>query len=546
MDFNTSNVLKNIPINLELLKVEEPDLVKMGKVTDTLIFDKLGNFAEAGLFSTKIFGNVGSAYRSRVFGYIDLKTSILHPLIYTVIISLKSFYKQIAEGTVTAVWNEATQEFEKSNSPEASTGYHFFYSHVDKMKFVRNNSTKRGFLIDLYEKSVQEKTYMMRYLLVIPAGLRDFTVDGNGKSQEDEINAIYRKFLFQSSIIDMAASKKVPEVYDAARIGLQNNVVTLFLYIKSLLEGKNKHILSKWLSRKVFNSTRNVASNFVERVDSIDHPNRLNYNTAFIGIHQFLRCLVPKSLFEIKEKYIRDIFIENSNRAILTNAKTLKKEEVLNTHIQKDYDMWTSADGIEKVIANLINLDIRDLPITVNKGKHYLGLLYRDTKCFKFFQDIDELPEGFSPDNVKPITLVEFLYMSIYRLSGKYPGFITRYPITGWGSIFPCMVKVITTTDSSVLTELNDMWAPSEHVAASFPTRNGDYFNTTSVHSSHNASLDLDFDGDLVSCTLVLADESITEVTNYLNSKEYYINDSGKLNFSCNTDILSAALSFMT
>lgn len=541
-----TNSLRKLPINIDLLKVEERDLVKLGRVKTGEIFDNMGNFHVEGLFSTALFGNIGSEYRNRVFGYIDLGITILHPLIYYTVITLKSYYKQIAEGKVTAIFDEKTKSFIKSTSKEAKTGYNFFITHVAKLKFEKNESDQRSFLIDLFTKAIKEDKLTARYILVLPAGLRDYVVDPTGKPQEDEINTYYRKLIFQSNLIDSASVKKAPEVYDSVAAGLQTLSLELFIYIKSLLDGKHKLILGKWLTRKIFNSTRNVSSNGIEKVTNINDKNRLGYNDCYSGIHQYLRMLVPKSIYEIKGKYIRDIFIENSNHAFLTNAKTLKREEVLNTHIQKEYDLWTSADGIEKLISNLGSLDIRHMPVVLNKGKHYLGLVYRDKKYFKFFQDIDDVPAEFDRSKVTPVTLTEFFYMSIYHLSGKYPALVTRYPITGFGSIYPVYVKLLTTIDSEVLEELTPDWQPSGNIATSYPLTGHEFYNTTSVHYSRYDAMTLDTDGDTLSLTAVLSDEAIDEINALLNTKEYYVSSSGKLNFDPGTAVINSVLSFMT
>lgn len=538
--------LKKLPIDIDLLQVKENELPRVGRITDMQIFDQNGNFHQNGLFSTTLFGNVGSEYRNRTFAYIDLGVTIIHPLIYYAIINLKSFYKQIMDGTAMAVFNPKTKEFEKSNLAEAKTGYNFFFSYITELKFERNESDKRNFLIQLFEKSIRENTYSMKYLLVLPAGLRDYIVDPSGKPQEDEVNTYYRKILAQSNLIDPSSVKKAPEVYDNLASGIQKMVLELFEYLKSLLEGKHKLILGKWLTRKIFNSTRNVLSNAVEKIDRIDDHNHLGYNDVLAGLHQFIRATMPKSTYEIRTKYIKQIFVENTTSAQLTNAITLQKEEVLNAHIQKDYDLWTSSDGLEKVVASLSNMDMRDIPVVLNKGKHYLGLVYQDAKVFKFFQDIRELPEGLSKDNVRPVSISEFMYMSVYHMSGKYPGLLTRYPISGFGSIYPCFIKLGTTMHSLRLEELDENWQPSGNIAHSFPKAGEEYYNTTSVHPSHIAALDADFDGDTVSLTALLTDEAVSEVTDYLGKKEYYFSDSGALTFSSDTDILSAVLAYMT
>lgn len=543
MDINS---LQKLPINIDLLRVLDVDLNKLNEVKEIQIFDNHNNFHSEGLFSTTIFGNIGTEYRNRTFAYVDLKIDILHPLIYFAVISLKSFYKQILDGSVLAIWNEKTKEFEKSNSEEARTGYNFFYEHINELKFEKNESEKRSFLVDLFNKAIKEDKYKLRYFLVLPAGIRDFSLDNNGKPQEDEINTFYRKLLFQSSIIDNSIAKKTPEVYDSTRNSLQKITLDIFEYIKSLLEGKHKLILGKWLTRKIFNSTRNVLSNPIEKANNINDPNRLGYNETYVGLHQFLKSLMPKTIYEIKNKFIKDIFIENNSFAYLTNIKTLKREEVLNSHIQKDYDMWISSDGIEKVIANFGNLDLRHLPVTLNKGKHYLGLIYNDGKYFKFLQDIDSVPEGFDKSKVSPITLSEFLYISIFHLSDKYPGLVTRYPITGYGSIYPTKLKLKTTNVYESLEELDSEWKPTGNIAYSFPVRNKDFFNTISVNVSHYGSLGADVDGDTLSLIALTSDEAIEEIEDYLKKKEYYISPENKFYFSIDTDTLDAVLNFMT
>lgn len=535
-----------LPVNLELLHIQERDLIKLGRITDPQIFDNNNNFHPEGLFSTTIFGAVGSEYRNRVFGYIDLNAVVLHPLVYISICELKSLYKQIMDGTTLAIFDSKTKDFVKSNDPKANTGYSFFLKHIEELKFESGESDKRTNAIKVVMDAIKAKKHLLRYVMVMPAGLRDYIVDPSGKPQEDEINTFYRRLLSLSNIVDSNVAKKTPDVYDNLYVTMQNNLVDLFNYLKSLLEGKNKLVLGKWLSRKVFNSTRNVLSGSVDNTRRLTDKNRLSYNECLIGIHQFARGVVPKSTYEIRNKYIRDVFIENNNMAYLTNVKTLKREEVLNTHIQKEHDMWTSSDGIEKVIASLGNLDMRHNPVTFNKGKHYLGLLYRDSKYFKFLQDIDDLPEGYDKSKVEPVSLAEIVYMSLFHLNGEIPGLITRYPVQGYGGIYPAFIKFTTTFKVEMLEELDNNWQPTGNVATNFPIRGLDFFNTTSVHPSHLGRLGADFDGDTISVTPILADDVKEEIKGLFNKRSYYISDSNDMHFNMNVDVIESVLTYMT
>jgi len=218
----------------------------------------------------------------------------------------------------------------------------------------------------------------MRYHLVLPAGLRDYTVDESGKPQEDEINSYYRKLLYQSSLIEPMLYKREKRTFDSVRYSIQNLALDIFDYLTSLLEGKNKLILGKWVTRKIFNSTRNVLSSAIEDISSIDDDSRLEFNNCYVGLHQFARVCMPRTIYELRNNILKDIFIENNDFSILVDVKTLKRVEVVNNHIQKDYDMWTTVDGIERIVANFGNLYIRHNPILLGNNKYYLALVYND------------------------------------------------------------------------------------------------------------------------------------------------------------------------
>lgn len=534
------------PVNIALLRVKDTDLSRLGQIKELQIFGQGNNFHPEGLFSTQIFGAIGSEHRTRMFGYIDLRYPILHPMVYKTIVNLKSFYKGIMDGSTTAVWNAKLRQFEKSNDPDAQTGYTFFLKHVADLKFEMNASDKRTEAIKFFNKAVGEDKHLLRYLLVMPAGLRDYTIAPNGKPEEDEANSFYRRILAQSQLVDAEIARRSPQAYDNVYSNLQKSLVELYEYIQSLLEGKHKLILGKWLSRKTFNSTRNVITASVNEPSHINDANRIGMNDIGVGLHQFLRAAAPKTLYEIRTRYVQSVFSENNTFAYMTNLKTLQKEEVLNSHVQKDYDRWMTTDGLETVIANFARQDTRHLPVYTNRGKHCMGLLYNDGKHVKFFQDIRDLPEHLDKKHVAPITMTELLYMSVGRLSGKLPGFVTRYPIQGYGGIYPAFMKLFTTTKYKQVRELDDQWQPTDDVFHCLPEKGSIFFNGLTVHQSHMALLGADFDGDTMSLQAVLSDEAIAEVTNLLKSKNYYLNNERRMHFSNSTDILDATLAFMT
>lgn len=534
------------PIHVDILQLTGQIAQRLGQVTEMQIFQDSVNFHQQGLFSTTIFGAVGNQARNRTFGFIDLRCTLLHPIVYKSLCSTKALYKQILSGAATAIWNDKLKDFEKSSAPEAQTGYTFFMRHYDALVLLKNDSDKRNFNIDFLTKQKEKGAHVLRYLLVMPAGLRDYIVSPDGKPEEDAVNAIYRRLIAQAQLVDPLLAAKTPDVYDNIYASLQSALSELYEHILSLLHGKNKLILGKWLTRKIFNSTRNVITAYVDQSEHINSASRLRSTETAIGLFQFLRAAAPKTLYELKNGYATKIFIEGSQMAYLTNAKTWKKEQVLGAHIQKEYDQWTSLQGLESVIANFSDHAMRHLPVMLGKGTYTLALLYNDGKYVKLLSGIEELPEDKSKEHVSAVTFAEMLYMGVAHLNREIPAFVTRYPINGYGGIYPSMMKLDTTSRYVQREELGEDWLPTGKVYPAFPIRGEEFMNGMSVHMSHMSLLGADFDGDKMSLTAVLSDEAIEEVKKTIYSTKYYMSDERKIVFSNSADVIDAVLDFMT
>ena len=82
-----------------------------------------------------------------------------------------------------------------------------FLKHFQELEFEARPSTSREFAIKLVNQN--KKNCLMNKLIVMPAGLRDFTIEPSGKREEDEINGIYRQILSISNIM-VALMKQLP------------------------------------------------------------------------------------------------------------------------------------------------------------------------------------------------------------------------------------------------------------------------------------------------------------------------------------------------
>ena len=162
-------------------------------------------------------------------------------------------------------------------------------------------------------------------------------------------------------------------------------------------------------------------------------------------------------------------------------------------------------------------------------------------------QDIDEVPEGRDKKHVSPITFAELLYCSTYRISDTIPSFLTRYPVTSYGSIYPTYIYLKSTVKAHVRQELDDTWQPVDgKVANEFPIYQEPFFNSLGPATSHLQRLGADFDGDTCSLISLLTEESKAEIAKKLNSKNFYVAPDGRMAFSPGDDIIDLTLRCIT
>lgn len=481
-----------VPFNIEILKVDKERTAHLRPVTSMDYFENVdGNLHDDGLFSIPIFGRMGDPVRDLKFSFIDIRTEIFHPVIYQRLCQIKGLYKGIMAGSHYAVWDNRIKDFLPSNEVDGQTGYSFFMQYWKEINFPRNSSDKREFRIKVVEKFRDRAT--VDRILVMPAGLRDIEIGDDGQEVVADINAIYRKILSTARTISNTDYAKTSNIYDLQRHMLQQSFNEIYEFIKKMLTGKEGFLQAKFTSRRVFNGTRNVITAMDTALRYLGDPKAPKYTDTIVGIHQAAKGLLPVTIHQLKNGFIRSVFNYGDNRAMLTNPKTLKSELVeLDS---ESYDRWNTVEGLEKIINQLNWETLRSKALKV--ANYYLGLIYvpKDRKVFKFLHGIEELPEGADPKDCRPINLIELIYLSGYRVWNNYFAFVTRYPVTGVGSCFPASLYVKTTVVSENRKELNENWEidPEAPEALEFPVYEPlAYVDSHIIHSTRLAGLGAD------------------------------------------------------
>lgn len=473
-------MINKTPLNIYLLDNSKSRVAGLLPVTTMDIYSLGGRYNPNGLYSEEIFGPPGSDFRQQNISYIDMRCYVMHPKIYQELVRLKGLYNGIITGNSYAIWDAEKNDFIRSDIIDGKTGYSFFMSHFHDIIYASNDSDIRQMRIDLLNKSHDKCMY--RYLIVIPAGLRDIEVKDGSRVTEDDINNLYRKVLRASNTISVYNHNEDDPIYDTVRSTLQNNFNEIYNYIESILEGKKGFILSKWAARNLHGGTRNVITAMDPSAEKLGSQNAIKVTDTVMGLHQYLKGTSEVSIFNIKNGPMANIILNLPNPIYVVDKVTLKRKQIVPS--SKTIETWGTESGIEETVDKFAKFDSREKPIYIDND--YAALIYRDKKYFKVFYDIDELPHNLNKANVKPLSWTEMFYISVYKQSKKVAAYITRYPITTLGSIYPSTIFLKTTVKSETLQLLDDDWKPTEKndLALSMPIKGEKFVESMSPHIS--------------------------------------------------------------
>lgn len=472
------------PFNLGPLILTATDCRSIEQVKVPDVFEgSTESFHDEGLFSNRIFGNVGSEQRDSTVAYIDLKLPVIHPFMLKLLFQLKSFYKDLIGGKVYATWDETEKDFVIANAIEGRTGFFFFLTHWKSIVFKRTSSRLRDEKIAYYEK--YKNMSEMDKLIVYPAGLRDVQVDETGRVKKDAVNDIYASLIGMSNAISSDSSRN-SDLMDTTRLSLQNGVNKVYDHFDSLIGGKGGSIQKKLTSRTLSYGTRNVVTPFGAGTVNGSSEHSPNTNDTIIGLYQLMNALLPYVQTWMIDRWTNSVFSNSEGYANLINPDTLKPEQVRVS--PETVDRWTTSAGVSQLIDNFQYPKLRNKPVLI-EGR-YLALIYQSGTRFKVMSTIDELPEGseYSVDDVHPMTYIEMFYLCNYQAWNKWPILPTRYPVEGNGSIYASKVFLRTTLSSFQLYELGEDWKPlgEDHLALTYPDiTSSEYMDAMSVHPCH-------------------------------------------------------------
>lgn len=513
------------PTNLKLL---DPRTIVPGvfkPITSTDAFEGMTqNLNDDGLYSIEIFGKVGSKERDKTEAFIDVKLPIFNPTYLKALILVKALYQGILRGAEYAVFDEEKGDFIKSNILEGQSGFSFFVAKLREIVFSTTDSYKRGqrvkLLVDFRDIAMTDK------VIVIPAGLRDIQFGANGAPTEPEITELYRALIFRTRVILGGKGDAENPLYDSVRWGVQTAFNDIDQYLFDLLQGKGGILQRRMSTRGVVGGTRNVITARKVSRKNLKTKMLVSPNSVDMGLFQGLLNYQYVCAHGVMTEYLTNVFTIGNQSAKLVNKKTLEFEYVeVSPNI---VDKWTTFTGINKLFNGFADASIRNKEIVID-GR-YLMLVYDDGKDVCVLHDINDLVEGKDKKFVRPITYMEFFYLSCYKAITDQVSQQTRYPIIGIGSIFPAAVNLITTEGAGERTIREPYDWSERDTCYSYPSRREkqDFFDAMSVDPSREAGLDSDHDGDQLNSNSVCAEDSKEQVKELFGKRSYYISGTGR------------------
>lgn len=196
-----------------------------------------------GLFGELVFGRTVIERRRR-FGLIDLHCRVIHPDAFRLLKRLSRSIEDIVLMKESYSFDEETKMFVKD--PKGRSGMGFLLEYFDKVQFRLDTPERKR----IYEV-VKKQPIFMRYLLVLPAGLRPISQEHR---QLSSINEQYMSILKLSNSLALSTSPSLTDSLIAEMQKLLNELWDLL----SQINKKSGIIRHDLMGKRVDFSARGV------------------------------------------------------------------------------------------------------------------------------------------------------------------------------------------------------------------------------------------------------------------------------------------------
>lgn len=524
---NMSVVGPNSPMKLNIQTQAIIDnnikILKLGQVTNAVSFEKGDIPTTTGLFSEIIFGTTQDERRNK-WGWIDLKTKVIHPYIYEILTRIQQNIDKCCRGE--GAWRidghhqlVPAKESDPDYNPD-NTGMDWFIENYSKIKFRRNGSRERDERLDFLATFAPGEIFIDKWF-VMPVFYRDVENKSGSKMQIPPINDMYIDVIRYANSIEM---ETIGFINNMAKYNLEKTLIAIRKKFQSLLE-KSKGFFHQYVMGKNQDyGIRSVISCAV--LDQYDKPSECPIDMIHSGIPLAEVCT---AIFPFIVRWISNFLINNFEANItiwpIIDPKT---NEVIDTIKAEDVMSMYTPEYIKKRINKWIdNYESRFDPVEIpaNDGKlhnvRFTGVPYSGR------------PSNINAATIskRSFTWTDLLYVAAEECIRDKAIWIVRYPIASHMNTFPSKVHVLSTIETMPIQFDGRVYpyypvikpnTPKSVVSTSFN-------DTITMSNMYLDAMTGDYDGDTVSGRVPFTVEANEESEGIINSVKQYLNAQGSL-----------------
>ena len=497
-------------------------ILKLGQVTNTVSFENGDIPTATGLFSEIIFGTTQDERRNK-WGWIDLKTKVIHPYIYEVLTRIQQNIDKCCRGE--GAWRiDGHHQLvpAKPTDPdynEDNTGMDWFIENYSKIKFRRNGSRERDERLDFLATFAPGEIFIDKWF-VMPVFYRDVENKSGSKMQIPPINDLYIDVIRYANSIEM---ETIGFINNMAKYNLEKTLIAIRKKFQSLLE-KSKGFFHQYVMGKNPDyGIRSVISCAV--LDQYDKPDECPIDMIHSGIPLAEVCT---AVFPFIVRWISNFMTNNFEASTNIIPVIDKSGKLVSLYKPEEVMSMYTPEFIKKKINKWIdNYESRFDPVEIpmSDGKlHHVAFT--------------GVPYSGRPSNINAATIskraftwTDLLYIAAEECINDKTIWIVRYPMASHMNTFPSKVHVLSTINTMPIL-LNGKiykWYPIVTPDAPKKVVSTSFNDTVTMSNMYLDAMTADYDGDTISGRVPYTVEANEESEGIINSVKNYLNAQGTL-----------------
>lgn len=468
------------------------------EVTNPIFFTQENYPTDDGLFSIAMFGGYGTYDRKTIFGYIDLKSKFLNPVIYKMLVQLNRKIINIVDGSKTFKVAGNGELIEDENG---ETGLDFLYKNFRKIKWKETGVESRTKKIGLLSKLSVDVIFIDKYP-VIPPFYRD--MNPSKSSSGTEINNLYVKLLSMCSTL--GGANDFSFMGNITKSKIQNVIMQIYVTETTGQLAKKEGIIRKNLLGKItdYSARAVISSPKIDQEKYTEMPATFTHS----GIPLSICCVLffPFFIYEIT-RFLTDVFSQVTTIEVVDKKTGKSKGVATLVNPMEDY----TPDLIKKLIDGFIkSTENRFKPLYVNtdKGKEQLMIFHNELN--------------------RPFTVTDLLFITAKEVVKDKHVWISRYPIENYQNVYPSKINVITTHKTKVQNIREREFKDYPNIDLRYPSEDAGWIESVWLQNVFLKALGGDYDGDMVSLRAVFTQEANKECSDIIFSKKNLLNGSGE------------------